>query len=171
MVTAGLLTLSYVVHVVAAAFWTGAVLYGVYAVLPPALAGDLPPAGFERTVDGLLRVTRWTGLALPATGLYQIWVLYPLPRLVGTTRGHLVLAMLALWTVMNGVVETGVYRMLTDDGAAVGVGTYVAEGFRLPADADVPRLAAVGRPYLLGAAALAVLLLVDAALLAGGVGV
>jgi uncharacterized membrane protein len=159
------LTLSYVVHVVAAAFWTGAVLYAVYAVFPAALAGESSPAGFERHVDGLLRVTRWTGLALPITGLYQLWVLYPLPRLFGSTRGWLVLAMLGLWTVMNGVVETGVYRMRALDGDAPGVGTYMAEGFRAPDGADVARLAGVGRPYLLASAAMAVLLLVDAALL------
>jgi len=55
----------------------------------------------------------------------------------------------------------------------------VAEGFPIEAlgDADdaagpmpsTERLAAVGRPYLLASGGLAVLLLVDAALLAGGV--
>lgn len=163
------LTLSYVVHVVSAAFWTGAVLFVVYAVLPSAGRGDLSPAGFERTVDGLLRVTRWTGVALPITGAYQIWVLYPLPRLLGTTRGHLVLGMLALWGLMNGIVELGVYRMQAPDGDGPALSAYMADGFSLDADVDVVRRAAVGRPYFLGSAGLSVLLLVDAALLAGGV--
>ena len=165
------LALSYVVHVVAAGFWTGAVLYAAYAVFPAALAGESSPAGFERSVDGLLAVTRWTGLALPLTGLYQIWVLYPLPRLFGTTRGHLVLGMLALWAVMNGVVETGVYRMRTLDGDRIGVGEYMTEGFQVPTGVGVERLAGAGRPYVLLSAALAVLLLADAALLAGGLSV
>jgi uncharacterized membrane protein len=167
-----LLALSFAVHVAAAALWTGAVLYAAYAVLPAARAGDYGPAAFESAVDGLLRVTRWTGLALPLTGVYQAWRLYPLDALLGTTRGHLVLAMALLWTVMNGVVEAGAYRMRTHGGASVGVGEYVAEGFVLPGGTDdagaVARLAAVGRPYEFAAAGLAVLLLVDAALLAGG---
>lgn len=163
------LTLSYVVHVVSAAFWTGAVLFVAYTTLPAARGGELSVAGFERTVDGLLRVTRWTGLALPITGAYQIWVLYPLPRLFGTTRGHLVLGMLALWGLMNTAIEVGVYRMQASDGDGPGLSQYMAEGFSLAADADVSDRVAVGRPYLLGSAGLSVLLLVDAALLATGV--
>ena len=172
MATDLLLSLSYVVHVVSAAFWTGGVLYAAYAVFPPARDGDVGPAAFERSVDGLLGVTRWTGLALPATGAYQIWVLYPLPALFGTTRGHLVLGMLALWGTMNGLLELGVYRMRTadanGDGDPPGVGRYMAERFVVDDGADVVRLAAVGRPYVTASVALSVLLLVDAALLAGG---
>jgi hypothetical protein len=138
-------------------------------VFPAARAGEVGPGAFEGTVDGLLRVTRWTGIALPVTGIYQIWVLYPIDALLGTTRGHLVLGMLALWGVMNGLLEAGIYRMRTADGASLGIGEYMAEGFSIEADVDVPRLAEVGRPYVLASAALAVLLLVDAALLAGGV--
>ena len=164
------LTLSYVVHVVSAAFWTGSVLYAAYSVFPTARAGDLSAAAFERHVDGLLQVTRWTGLALPVTGAYQLWVRYPLPRLIGTTAGHLVLGMLVLWGVMNGLLELGVYRMLTAGREPLGVGSYMAEGFVLGAgrDVDVKRLADVGWPYVRVAVVLAVLLLVDAALLAGG---
>jgi uncharacterized membrane protein len=182
------LTVSYLLHVLSGAFWTGAALYVAYAVFPAARAGDLRAPAFERSVDGLLRVTRWTGLVLPATGLYQIWILYPLDALFGTTRGHLVLAMFALWGVMNGLLEVGIYRMQTAAGPAPGFGTYMAEGFSIGTDdggtggsgsdaeadrsglaVEVPRLAAVGRPYVLASAGLAVLLLVDAALLAGGV--
>ncbi|GAB3321880.1 copper resistance protein CopD [Haloplanus salinarum] len=163
------LALSYVVHVVSAAFWTGGVLYAVYAVIPAASAGDLSPAAFARSVDGLLQVTRWTGVALPLTGAYQLWLLYSLPRLFGTTAGHLVLGMAALWTLMNGLVELGVYRMCQSRGDPPGLGAYFRRGFTLGGDADVPALADVGRPYFRAGAALATLLLVDAALLAGGV--
>jgi uncharacterized membrane protein len=169
-----LVALSYVVHVVSAAFWTGGVLYAAYAVFPAARAGELPPAAFERQVDGVLQATRWTGLALPATGAYQLWTLYPLPRLLGTTAGHLVLGMLALWGLMNGLLEAGVYRMRTVDDDRVGIGTHLRERFVLGAGpdtdghVDVVRRADVGWPYLVGAAALALLLLVDAALLASG---
>lgn len=163
-----LLTLSYVVHVLSAALWTGGVLYAAYAVFPAARTGELPPAAFERAVDGLLQVTRWTGLALPLTGGYQIWALYPLERLFGTTSGHLVLGMLALWGLMNGLVEVGGYRMRTADGEPLGVGTYLSEPFAVDGGYDVRDRAGAGRPYLLGAVVLAVLLLADAALLAVG---
>ena len=77
--------------------------------------------------------------------------------------------MALLWTLMNGVIELGVYRMRTLDGPAVGFGQYMAEGFVIGDDVDVVRLAETGRPYVLAASVLAVALLVDAALLAGGV--
>jgi hypothetical protein len=163
-----LLTLSYVVHVLSAALWTGGVLYAAYAVFPAARAGELSPAAFERAVDGLLQVTRWTGLALPLSGGYQLWVLYPLDRLLGTASGHLVLAMLALWGLMNGLVEAGVYRMRTAGGEPLGIGEYMTERFAVDGGYDVRERAEVGRPYLLGAAVLAVLLLVDASLLTVG---
>ena len=92
-----------------------------------------------------------------------------LPRLVGTPRGYLVVGMAVLWTLMNGAVELGVLRMRTVDGD-VNLGRYLAEGFGVDggiADGAVRRSAEAGRPYLLAAAALATLLLVDAGLLRG----
>lgn len=163
-----LVTLSYLVHVLSAALWTGGVLYATYAVFPAARAGELSPAAFEQVVDGLLQVTRWTGLALPLSGGYQLWVLYPVDRLLGTTSGYLVLAMLALWGLMNGLLEAGVYRMRTAGGEPLGMGEYMTERFAVNGGYDVRERAAVGRPYLLGVVVLAVLLLVDAALLAVG---
>jgi uncharacterized membrane protein len=166
-----LLSASYVVHVASAVLWVGAVLFVVYAFLPAARAGDLDAATFEVTLQKLLLLTRWTGVALPATGLYQAWVLYPLPRLLGTTQGYLVLAMAVLWTLMNGLVEFGVLAARTVEDE-LGLGTYFAAGVRadggLPAG-TVQSGARAARPYFLGATTLAVLLVVDAALLAGGV--
>ncbi len=171
--TAVLLTAAFVLHVLSGALWTGATLYFVYAVLPRAADGTM---GRESFVDGLHRLlllTRWTGLVLPLTGAYMIWTLYtPLEALTATTRGWLVLAMLGLWGTMNGLIEVGVLRTRREMDAEVGWGTYMAEGFPVESlDGDVPasRLAAVGRPYLLAGGACAVLVLVDAALLAGGV--
>jgi len=160
---------SYVVHVASAVLWVGATLYAAYAVFPPARAGHLSVPAFERAVDGLLQATRWTALALPVTGLYQIWVLYPLDRLFGTTAGWLVVAMLGLWGLMNGVLETGVYRMRTAGGESLGVGRYMQEGYVADEGIDVAERAAVGWPYVLAAVAMGVLLLVDAGLLAAGV--
>lgn len=147
--------------------WIG-VGYAALSFVPAARANELTPQGFERGVDVLLQTTRWTGVALPITGGYQIWQLYPLARLLGTPRGHLVLGMLGLWGVMNGVLEVGVYRTRTAAGATMGIGRHTIERFSLGADTDVTRLASVVRPYVLVASGLGLLLLVDAALLAGG---
>ncbi len=166
-----LLTTAYVAHVISAALWTGATLYVVYALWPDAMSGRLSAKSFVSQVHKLLLITRWTGVVLPVTGAYLIWVLYtPLELLVESQRGILVLAMLTLWGVMNGLIEIGILRMRTTVDA-VGFGTYMAEGF--PSDlvdksTAVEELAARGRPYLLLSAACAVVLLVVAALLAGG---
>jgi hypothetical protein len=171
-----LLTTAFVFHVVSGALWTGATLYVVYATVPRATDGTLGREAFVDAAHRLLVVTRWTGVVLPLTGAYMVWRLYaPLDALVTTSRGWAVLAMLSLWGAMNGLVELGVLRMRREVDPDVGWGRYMAEGFpvdRLAGGASVPgaaQLASVARPYLLASGALAVLLLVDAALLAGRV--
>jgi len=171
-----LLTTAFVLHVLSGALWTGATLYVVYATLPRATDGTLGRAAFVDAAHRLLMVTRWTGVVLPVTGTYMIWRLYtPLEALVTTPRGWAVLAMLSLWGVMNGLVEFGVLRMRREVDPDLGWGRYIAEGFPVDSLAGVggvpgsARLASVARPYLLASGGLAVLLLVDAALLAGGV--
>lgn len=163
------LSASYVVHVLSALFWVGAVLFVASLYLPAGVETTSDDLG--RTLDRLLWVTRWTGVALPVTGLYQIWVLYPLPRLIGTTRGHLVLGMFLLWGVLNGLVEAGVYSARTIDGSRPSFAAYMREG--VDVDGGLPRAhaeeaLATMRPYLAAGTVLSVLLAVDAALLAGG---
>jgi len=170
--SAPVLASSFVVHVAAAALWTGSVLYVAYAVVPTARAGDLGTAAFAAALDGLLQVTRWTGVALPVTGAYQLWALYPLDAgLLATTRGQLVVAMAALWGATNGVLELGAYRVRARGGSDLGLARHFVRPLDAAelADADPDALAAAVRPYVLAAAALAVLLLVDAGLLATGV--
>lgn len=166
-----LLTASYVLHVGAATFWLGATLYAQYAVVPAATAGRLGPAAFVGQMDRLLGVTRWTGLVLPLTGGYQLWRLYSLESLLGTREGWLVLAMLGLWGGMNTAVELGVLAMRRESGSgSVGLGQYLTEGFPATAlddSATLDGMVAAGRPYLFVATGLALLLVADAALLAG----
>jgi hypothetical protein len=171
-----LLATAFVFHVVSGALWTGATLYVVYATLPRATDGTLGREAFVDAAHRLLMITRWTGVALPVTGAYMIWRLYtPLAALTTTGRGWAVLAMLSLWGVMNGLVELGVLRMRREVDPEIGWGRYMTEGFPVAAldgTAGVPgsaRLASVARSYLLASGGLAVLLLVDAALLAGGI--
>jgi hypothetical protein len=171
-----LLTTAFVLHVVSGALWTGATLYVLYATLPRATDGTLGREAFVDAAHRLLMITRWTGVVLPVTGAYMVWRLYaPLELLATTRRGWAVLAMLSLWGLMNGLVELGVLRMRREVDPDIGWGRYMAEGF--PVDAldgvgSAPgsaRLATVGRPYLLASGGVAVLLLIDAALLAGGI--
>jgi len=175
-----LLTIAFVLHVVSGALWTGATIYVVYATLPRAADGVLGREAFVDAAHRLLMITRWTGVVLPVTGGYMIWVLYrPVSLLTATPRGWVVLAMLSLWGIMNGVIELGVLQMRREIDPEIGWGEYMAEGFPIDAlggtdaaaepDPSTARLASVGRPYLLASGGLAVLLLVDAALLAGGI--
>jgi hypothetical protein len=160
---------SYLLHVVAAGGWTGSVLYVVLAVLPVARRGNLTQDGFVTTVDGLLQLTRLTGVVLPVTGLYQIHRLYSLDRLLGTPTGWVVVSMAVLWTLTNGLVEMGVLRVRSATGD-VSLATYFVERFTLDGQSrSVPTLAALARPYFLAAALGSVLLLVTAAVLASGV--
>jgi uncharacterized membrane protein len=163
-----LLTLSYLLHVIAAGFWTGAVLFVAYVLVPDAGRGVVGRDAYVVQLDRLLRVTRWTGVVLPITGLYQIWVLYPWDRLVGTVDGWLVLSMFGLWGLLNGVVELGVF-VVRKEADPVGYDTFLREGFppeALTAELTLERLHQLGRPYLLVSVLLAVLLLANAALLA-----
>ncbi len=165
------LTAAYVAHVISAALWTGATLYVVYALWPEAMSGQLSVRTFVSQVHKLLLITRWTGVVLPVTGAYLIWVLYtPLELLIESQGGLLVLAMLALWGVMNGLIEVGILQM-RNTVDEVSFGPYMAEGFPtelVDESTSVTELAALGRPYLLASAVCAVALLVVAALLAGG---
>ena len=168
------LTTAFVLRVLSGALWTGATLYVVYATLPRAADGTLGRDAFVDAAHRLLMITRWTGVVLPVTGAYMIWALYaPLELLTASVRGWAVLAMLSLWGIMNGLVEAGVLRMRREVDPGIGWGTHMAEGFPISAlgggGPTAERLAAVGRPYLLASGALAALLLVDAALLAGGI--
>lgn len=166
------LTTAYVLHVLSAALWTGGVLYVAYAVLPAARAGQLGAEVFAEQLHRLLLVTRWTGLVLPVTGGYLVWVRYwPAEFLLETPQGWAVLAMLGLWGVMNTLIEVGVLqaRRAIDDP---GFGTYMQEGFpaeAVPAGLETTALLGRVRPYLLASAGCAVLLLADAALLASGI--
>lgn len=166
------LTIAYALHVLSAAFWTGATLYVAYAILPDARRDRLPARVFVDSIHRLLLITRWTGVVLPITGAYLIWVLYtPLEALTTTVRGWAVLSMLGLWGMMNGAIELGVLRMRRSI-EDIGFGRFMTEGF--PAEAlrgepTAAEFAVAVRPYILASAVCAVLLLINAALLAGGI--
>lgn len=144
----------YVVHLLVAALWTGSILFVTYAVLPLGRDGDLNAAPLSTLADKLTTVSRLSALVLFLTGGHMAANAYTVDTLTGTSRGYLVLAMLALWFVLAGLVEVGTSR-LTD-------GTE-RDKVREPSRAAAP--------FLQGASVVALLLLVDAGLIvASGMG-
>jgi hypothetical protein len=132
-----------------AAALTGSVLYVALFVNPAAVTGDIGNEAFARVTSGLTTVTRASAVVLLLTGGHQAGTLYTFETLLGTGRGHLVVTMLVLWVAMTGLVEVAGSKLR--DGLDAGK-------LREPARE--------ARPFLRGAAVLAVLLLVDAGLLA-----
>lgn len=151
MATDPLLTLAYVVHFAFAALWTGSVLFVTYAVLPLGLEADLAPEALSSIVGKLTTVTRASATVLLLSGAYQAAILYDTANLTGSARGHAVIGMVVLWFLLAGLVEVGVSKM--GDGLHVG---------------KIRRPTADGRPFLLAASVVALLLLLDAGVLAAG---
>jgi hypothetical protein len=87
------------------------VLFFAWAVLGPALSGDLDAGSFDAIVGKLVWVSRASALVLFVTGGHLAGTLYTVESLTGTGRGNLVLAMLGLWLVLAGLVEVGAGRI------------------------------------------------------------
>ena len=139
---------AYAVHLLFAGLWTGSVLFVAYAVLPAARDGELSAGLLDRFAGKLTTVSRASAALLFLTGGHLAAQRYTVDSLTGSLAGYNVLAMLALWFVLAGLVEVGTSK-LTD-----GTGR---DKVREPA--------AAARPFLLGASATAVLLLFNAGLL------
>jgi uncharacterized membrane protein len=146
------LTVSYVVHMLFGALMAGAVLFFAYGVNPVAHAGDMGPETLAAATSKLTTVTRASAVLVFLTGGHQAGVLYTFESLTGTGRGYLVLAMLVLWLVMVAFVEMGASKLREGTDR---------EKVRTPARE--------ARPFLRLASVAAVLVLVDAGLLAAGI--
>ncbi|WP_255196077.1 CopD family protein [Halorarius litoreus] len=146
------LTVSYVVHMLFGALMSGAVLFFAYGVNPVAHAGNMGPDTLATATSKLTTVTRASAVLVFLTGGHQAGVLYTFESLTGSGRGYLVLAMLVLWLAMVAFVEMGASKL------------------REGTDRDKVRTPArEARPFLRLASVAAVLVLVDAGLLAAGV--
>lgn len=145
------LAVSTVLHVVFGGLLTGSVLFFTYAVNPAARVGDVSPETFSGATSKLTTVTRASAVVLLLTGGHQAGVLYTAETLAGTRRGYLVLAMLVLWFALVALVEVAASKLR--EGLA-------REKVRTPARE--------ARPFLWAASIAAVLVLVDAGLLAAG---
>lgn len=146
------LTIGYVVHILFAAVWTGAVLFMTYGVLPVARAGDIETDPLADITSRLLTLSRLSALVLFLTGGHLAGRLYTAESLTSSTRGYLVIGMVVLWLALAVLVEVGTNR--------------ISEGLR---ERKLRAPARKSRPFFLAAAAVALLLLVDAGLLLAGV--
>ncbi|MFD1600989.1 CopD family protein [Halobellus rarus] len=138
-------------HVLVGALWVGSVVFVAGAILPAAVEGALDAAPLEKIADRLVYLSRGSSVVMFLTGGHLAGTRYTVGTLTGTGRGHLVLAMLALWLVLSALVEVGRSR-LVDGLQEKRVRTPAAEA------TTIFRVAAV----------VGVLLLVDAGLLASG---
>ncbi|MHB9286262.1 CopD family protein [Halobacteriales archaeon Cl-PHB] len=138
-------------HLLFAGLWTGSVLFVAYAVVPTAASGDLNAGPLETIAGKLTTLSRVSVLLLFLTGGHMAGTQYEVSSLTGSTPGHLVLAMLALWFVLAGLVELGTSRLT--EGAS-------RDKVREPARS--------ARRIFQAASVVAILLLVDGGLLASG---
>jgi hypothetical protein len=136
------------VHLLVGGLWTGSVLFFAAAVLPTARAGNIRASALEVIVTRLTMGSRVSALLMFVTGGHLAGTRYTVGSLFGSGRGHLVLAMLALWLILTALVEIAGSR--AKDGLE-------QKKVRTPAENAAP--------FYLGAAVVAVLLLVDAGLL------
>ncbi|WP_254841339.1 transporter [Natronomonas marina] len=141
-------TAMYTIHTAFAALWSGSVLFVVAAVLPLAMDGDISPEAFGSVVSKLQWVTRISALLMLVTGGHLAGTGYTVESLTGSSRGYLVLAMVALWLGLAATVEIG-----------------SAKARRGVDERKIREPARKARPFYLAAALLAVGLLVVAGLL------
>lgn len=144
-------TAMYTVHLLFGGLWTGGVLFTTYAVLPTATEGVANAEPLATIVGKVRTLSRVSALVLFLSGGHLAGTFYTVDSLTGSSRGHLVLAMLALWFALAALVEVG--------------GGKLADGFDQKKVREPARQA---RPFFLAASVVAVLLLVDAGLLASG---
>jgi putative copper export protein len=135
-------------HLLFAALWVGSVLFVTIGILPFARSGEFNAAPLESVVSRLKIVSRTSVLVLLLTGGHLAGTGYTAETLFGSTRGHLVLAMVVLWFVLAALVEVGSGKL------ARGLG-----------ERKVREPAAQAWPFFLAASVVGVLLFVDAALI------
>jgi len=140
----------YSIHMIFAALWTGSVVFVTIAVLPTAMSGDGSPDPLSSMIGRLQTVSRASALLLFLTGGHLAGTLYGIDSLTASLRGNLVIAMLVLWFLLAGLVEVGASKL--------------QDGFDEQKLLEPARKA---RPFLFGATAVAILLLIDAGLLLG----
>ena len=144
-------TLMTTLHVVVGALWVGSVVFVAAAILPAAAGGALDAAPLETIADRLVYLSRGASVVMLLTGGHLAGT-YTVASLTGTSRGHLVLAMIVLWVVFAALVEIGRGRLV--------------DGLR-EKRVRAPATAATG--VFRAAAVVGLVILVDAGLLSSGI--
>lgn len=104
--------LAQTIHLVFAGIWAGSVFYVAFVVLPLARDGAFNTTKPLEVISGkLTTITRVSALALLLTGGHLAGSRYTAESLFGTTNGQLVVAMVALWAILTGLVEIGSKRL------------------------------------------------------------
>ncbi len=109
------------VHLAAAALWVGALVHTTRAVI----AWRREPAAVRWVLRGYLRLAGWVFAAGVVTGAASMLVLIPLPTLVSTTYGRVLLVKLALVTVAAGLALGARRLVLRSPGRIAAVATVV----------------------------------------------
>ena len=136
------------VHLLFGGLWTGSILFVTVAVLPTARDGTIDSEPLARVTSRFTTIARSSALVTLATGAY--WAsAYDVGKLVETTEGKLVVAMVLLWIGLGALSEIGAAR-LADGTDKRKVRTPATEA----------------RPFFLVGSLLAVALLLDAGALA-----
>jgi uncharacterized membrane protein len=99
------------VHLLVGAFWVGNVAFLAGVVLPGARDDGLDAAPLESMVGSLTRWSRVASAAVLVTGGHLAATGYTAETLASTTNGNLVVAMVALWVALTGLVEAGGGRL------------------------------------------------------------
>lgn len=102
------------IHQVFAAVWVGSVVFMTVGVLPLAKEGHLAPEPVEMASGTLRTVSRLSAVVLLLTGGHMAASFYTTDSLTGSVSGWLVLAMVALWLALIGLIEVSGSRL--EDG-------------------------------------------------------
>lgn len=98
-------TISTALHLLVGAAWAGGVVFVSLAVLPAVRSGDVDPRPLSVVTGRLKLLSRTSAVVMLLTGGHLAGTLYDAASLTGTTRGWLVLAMVALWLALAALVE------------------------------------------------------------------
>ena len=137
-----------VLHMLFGGLWAGGTLFMVGLVLPAARAGKLDADALDWVARRFSYLSIASVLVMLASGGHLAGTLYTFDLLASSSRGHLVLTMVALWFVLAGLLHVGTSAMT--DRLETGSAAEAAEA---------------GRPWYLASGVVALGLLVVAGLL------
>ena len=98
-------------HTLFAGLWAGAAVFVAALVVPAARDGRLGAEALDWLTQQYTRFSSLAALVLLATGGHLAGTRYTSSSLFETSRGHLVLTMVALWFLLIGLSHAGRSRL------------------------------------------------------------